>query len=151
MILFSSISRADQKVTILLQTGDSVNFAFTNRPAILFGDSIKLNSDSITVVYNYKEIKRIYVNEEMETPTLISDIKGKKSSISFRIINDGLCVDGLSNKERVTLYSIDGKMLKSAMPATDSKHVLLRLDGLGVNNIFIVHTSTGVSFKFIYK
>lgn len=149
--MLPSAASSEQEVRILLQNGNSVSFSFCTRPIIVPGENVEIRTDSSTVFYNYKDVSRIFVATPKTIDTKIDNIETANKHVVFKIINQTLLASGLSIGEKVSLYSMDGKLLKTAVCSTGSKSVLLPLYDLAHNKIYIVQTSTGISFKFIYK
>lgn len=150
-ILPSLATTANQEVIAILQNGDSVSFSFCTRPIIVPGENVEIRTDSSAVFYSYKDVSRIFVATPKPVDTKIDNIETANKHVVFKIISKTLLASGLSIGEKVSLYSMNGKLLKTAVCSTDSKSVLLPLYDLAHNKVYIVQTSTDISFKFIYK
>lgn len=142
---------ADSGVLLKLAGGSTVGFAFAEKPVIATGDSLVMRTSTGTVAYAYNEISRIEFGNVPMTPNAVSTpTEETKSCVNFRITGTGIDVAGLRRGERVAVYTINGTKVAGASASAGNSTVSLQLPQAG-GNIFIVRTSTGVTFKFIRK
>jgi hypothetical protein len=71
-----------------------------------------------------------------------------KSKIVFNVIDNALVAKGLAKGERISVYMIDGNLVNSASSNADGGSAVINLPNHR-NQIYIVRTSSGVSYKFI--
>lgn len=136
---------AEECVVLLLKDKTSVAFAFRLKPDIAIGKELTISTDDgKNISYDYKNIQRFYFADV--TPTSIANIKNSSAKAVFNITDNGIEVFGLANGERIRAYSTDGSLAASATARDGHASLLLRSTG----SVYIIRTSGGVTFKFIY-
>lgn len=138
-------------VTFLLRNGQTVSFAFEQKPVVAVGAtemSISL-AGVPKVSYAYADVLRVYLSDEDLTAVkpVISDKSQAKAMFSW--IGGTLSVSGLSAAEQVSVYALDGKLVWSAKAQADGT-LQLPLSTLRQGN-YIVRTQGGISYKLFNK
>lgn len=139
-------AKADEGVILLLNDGTSVGFAFSKKPVITTAETLTLTtSTGERVSYDYKEVKHAYFGD---TSTGIKDVrKDAPQRVTFHVTPQSLRIEGLSAGERVTVYTTGGQRVTSALSNGNGTSLTLDIPAAG-HTVYIVKTSTGVSFKF---
>lgn len=143
-----AVAKAEQGVILKLKNGNEVGFVFTSQPKITSGVKLRIRTiDGFSVSYDYAQISSVGFGEIATTK--IEEITTSYSNqIVFHVSENQLMVEGLRSGESVSLYNLKGLLLGFVRQTTDSVPLILPLTTTGV---FVVHTSTGVSYKFINK
>ena len=150
-LLLASAAKADEGVLLQLADGSTVGFAFSEKPVLVTGDSLRMKTTSQEVAYPYSNIKRVVFGDVPVTPDAIARVNNEPgTTVSFRISDGGVEVSGLQRGERVSVYGINGAMMVSSVASSDGASVNLPLAKDG-SKVYIVRTSSGKSFKFTTK
>lgn len=105
------------------------------------GSTLTMKTTSETVDYNYTEIKRSYFGEITSS---IDAVRGNSKSESlFRMTPAGMEVTGLQQGEKVSVYTVGGKLVYSAKSTGSQLNINLPSD----RQVYVVKTDNGVSFK----
>lgn len=141
LMLIATGIYAEDGVVLLLRNGNSVKFAFSEKPVMVTGRTLTMKTTSETVDYNYTEIKRSYFGEITSS---IDEVKGKNKSESlFRMTPAGMEVTGLQQGEKVSVYTVGGKLVYSAKSTGSQLNINLPSD----RQVYVVKTDNGVTFK----
>lgn len=141
LMLIATGIYAEDGVVLLLKNGNSVKFAFSEKPVMVTGRTLTMKTTSETVDYNYTEIKRSYFGEITSS---IDEVKGNSKSESlFRMTPAGMEVTGLQQGEKVSVYTVGGKLVYSAKSTGSQQNINLPSD----RQVYVVKTDNGVSFK----
>ncbi len=98
LMLIATGIYAEDGVVLLLRNGNSVKFAFSEKPVMVTGSTLTMKTTSETVDYNYTEIKRSYFGEITSS---IDAVRGNSKSESlFRMTPAGMEVTGLQQGEK---------------------------------------------------
>lgn len=147
LMLAPSRTFADDGVLLLLNNGRIIGFSFKDKPIVISGSTLVIkSSDGISVEYSYEDVHKFYWGD-VTNATYIDAPKIKdQSKVVFKITDEGISVKGLGAHERVSVYSLDGKLVSSILCPSENGSVALKLpDG----KAFIVRSSSGISYKFI--
>lgn len=141
LMLIATGIYAEDGVVLLLRNGNSVKFAFSEKPVMVTGSTLTMKTTSETVDYNYTEIKRSYFGEITSS---IDAVRGNSKSESlFRMTPAGMEVTGLQQGEKVSVYTVSGKLVYSAKSTGSQLNINLPSD----RQVYVVKTDNGVSFK----
>lgn len=141
LMLIATGIYAEDGVVLLLRNGNSVKFAFNEKPVMVTGSTLTMKTQSETVDYSYDEIKRSYFGEITSS---IDEVRGNcKSESLFRMTPTGMEVTGLQKGEKVSVYTVGGKMVYSAKFTGNQLNINLPSD----RQIYVVKTDNGISFK----
>lgn len=141
LMLIATGIYAEDGVVLLLRNGNSVKFAFSENPVMVTGSTLTMKTKSETVDYNYTEIKRSYFGEITSS---IDEVRGNSKSESlFRMTPAGMEVTGLQQGEKVSVYTVGGKLVYSAKSTGSQLNINLPSD----RQVYVVKTDNGVSFK----
>ena len=140
LMLIATGIYAEDGVVLLLRNGNSVKFAFSEKPVMMTGSTLTMKTTSETVDYNYTEIKRSYFGEITSS---IDEVRGNSKSESlFRMTPAGMEVK-VQQGEKVSVYTVGGKLVYSAKSTGSQLNINLPSD----RQIYVVKTDNGVSFK----
>lgn len=144
----STIAMADDGVILKLKNGNEVGFVFSSKPRIITGTELSITTaDGSSISYDYSEVRSVTFGDVSSTD--IEDITASPScDIVFRMIDGKVIVEGLSAGESVNLYNIGSQLLASLKQSANGGILTLPLESSGV---FIIRTSTGVSYKMLKK
>lgn len=141
LMLIATGIYAEDGVVLLLRNGNSVKFAFSEKPVMVTGNTLTMKTTSETVDYNYTEIKRSYFGEITSS---IDEVRGNSKSESlFRMTPAGMEVTGLQQGEKVSVYTVSGKLVYSTKSTGSQLNINLPSD----RQVYVVKTDNGVSFK----
>ena len=141
LMLIATGIYAEDGVVLLLRNGNSVKFAISEKPVMVTGSTLTMKTTSETVDYNYTEIKRSYFGEITSS---IDEVRGNSKSESlFRMTPAGMEVTGLQQGEKVSVYTVGGKLVYSAKSTGSQLNINLPSD----RQVYVVKTDNGVSFK----
>lgn len=136
---------AEEGVILLLKSGKTVGFAFQDKPTICPRSTLIITSQTgEKVEYDYKDVQRFYWGD-VQASSGIKQVKN--GSVVFHLNDNGIKAEGLLKGERVSVYTVDGKIIASA--SSDSGQVLIPL--FSSAKVFIVRTSTGITYKFVKR
>lgn len=143
-----SLSAADETVVLQLANGQKVEFAFTDNPVIVTGPGqLVMRSAKGEVSYDYDAVQSITWSKTV-SPTGISAPKaGPAAAAAFRVTDSGIEVTGLAKGETVAVYTAGGVQVAAAKSNGGTATVTLP----GGKGVYIVHTTSGISYKFIRK
>lgn len=140
---------ADDGVLLVLNSGETVGFAFSEKPVIVTGENLLIKTAATEVTYPYSGVKHVEFGE-VPTANAIDKVTGDKAGkVFFKLSDGGVDVSGLSNGELVSVYTVDGREVASAKAGSGSS-VCISLPA-GSRSVYVVRTSSGVSFKFVNK
>lgn len=141
LMLIATGIYAEDGVVLLLRNGNSVKFVFSEKPVMVTGSTLTMKTTSETVDYNYTEIKRSYFGEITSS---IDEVRGNSKSESlFRMTPAGMEVTGLQQGEKVSVYTVGGKLVYSTKSTGSQLNINLPSD----RQVYVVKTDNGVSFK----
>ena len=148
MLCGGSAVHADDGVVLLLTSGREVGFAFSSRPQVVPGEELVIRcADGVEVSYAYGEVQRISWGEVGATTSVDSPIvDGALVRVQFRVSPGELLVDGLPLGESVYLYRADGQLVNAHRQESEGATLRIPLSDSG---LYIVRTSTGVSYKVL--
>lgn len=137
-------------VTFILKNGNSVSYAFSQQPVInLDGTDLKVMVEGKTMLAcAFNDIQRISINEALDT-SVSSAPSDDSRHILFSMADGTVEAQGIQPGESVSIYSADGKLVKSAK-AEPNGTVSFSTSSLGTGT-FIVKTSCGFSYKMFNK
>ena len=145
LALSSLTIHAEEGVILLLQDNSKVGFVFSQTPVIKTGATLEIKTSKENVTYDYSNVKSVYFGD-VATTTIGSANTTVKSM--FRLTSAGLEVEGLKQGEKISIYSIDGKLINTAT-ATNGGACVTLPDSK--SSVYVVRTSNGTSFKFNIK
>lgn len=143
-----SLSAADETVVLQLSNGQKVEFAFTDNPVIVTGpEQLVMRSAKGDVSYNYDAVQSITWSKTV-SPTGISTVKADgATTVAFRMTDNGIEVTGLAKGETVSVYTVSGMQVAAVKSNGGTANVALP----GGKGIYVIHTTSGISYKFIRK
>lgn len=148
LLFFSALPCvAEDKNTLVvhLTDGTSVGFLLAERPRVTFaGDSLRIVSSVAEAVILRSEVRRF----EFVADAASSVVDVPTASGECVISENQLYVSGLDAGEAVRLYSLDGRLLRTA-GASDAGVAYLSTDGLSAGVYVINFNST--TLKFLKK
>ena len=147
MSLFVLLCVAEDKNTLVvhLTDGTSVGFLLAERPRVTFaGDSLRIVSSVAEAVVLRSEVRRF----EFVADAASSVVDVPTASGECVITENLLSVSGLDAGEAVRLYSLDGRLLRTA-GASAAGVAYLSTDGLSAGVYVINFKST--TLKFLKK
>ena len=95
--------------TIVKTDGTSAGYVMSSDSKIYYSDTqIFIKSNGETVSYNLSELRKAYfsVNDD------VNEVENQQFAIFPNPATDVLKINNLSDNQHVTIYSIDGKMVK---------------------------------------
>lgn len=95
--------------TIVKTDGTSADYTMSSDSKIFYSDTqIFIKSNGETVSYNLSELRKAYfsVNDD------VNEVDNQQFAIYPNPATDVLRINNLSDNQHVTIYSIDGKMVK---------------------------------------
>ena len=148
MLCGGTAVHADDGVVLLLTSGSEVGFAFSSRPQVVPGEKLVIRcADGVEVSYAYGEVHRISWGEVGTTTSVDSSIvDDAPKRVQFSVSPSELLVNGLPVGESVSLCRADGQLVSTHLQ--DAEGATLRIP-LSDSGLYIVRTSTGVSYKVL--
>lgn len=135
--------QAEDGVVVTLRNGTTVGFAFSTRPVMVTGETLEMRTTNGTVSYAYADIRKV-----TWTVDLVNEIKSvtadAPATVVFRVTPEGITAQGMQPGETMTAYTVDGRLVGRTR-AAGTEATLSLPQGKAV---YIVRTSTGVSYKF---
>ncbi len=143
-------SFAEEGVVVVLTNGNTVGFAFSEKPVITTGENLLLSTRSgKQVSYDYSNVRKVFWGGDFATA--IEKVKSKNSQlVKFKINGNNIEALGLPRGERVAVYTVNGSLVTSETSTSDNSIVTLHLP-YNQHAVYIIRTSTGVSYKFINR
>lgn len=133
----SATSSGSNSLKLHSKSGHDVVVLFCERPRVTFvGNDIVVNTNMGIVSYSADDIVRF--TYESVAPSAINNVQTYGMTISFS--DDAVRIANLSPCERVSLYAIDGKLLRSTT-ADSQGRVSLQLRG-NTNIVYLLKTSS---------
>lgn len=146
LLCFVSTAFAENGVVLLMKDGSTVGFAFSQQPAMKTGSAtLTMKYSGGTLQYEYSKVQRAYFSSDVTSTGITIPTTGKSADVTFRFTDNGIDVLGLANGESASLYSIDGKQVAKGV----SKGGNVKLAVPQGKQVYIVRTSTGVSYKLV--
>lgn len=137
-----SASAADY-VTVTDKEGKATTFALTDKPMVTFtSDQLVLTAGSKTVEYPLTDFLSFTFTDQ---PTGINTVGADQSNAVFSFTNFSVRGEGLKAGTRVSVYTINGQLVGSAV-VNQNGAVEVPFDGQ--KGVFIVKSLTK-TFKFI--
>ena len=148
MLCGGSAVHADDGVVLLLTSGREVGFAFSSRPQVVPGEELVIRcADGVEVSYAYGEVQRLSWGEVGTTTSVDSSIMGDAPKrVQFSVSPSELLIDGLPVGESVSLCRADGQLVSTHLQDAEGATLCIPLSYSG---LYIVRTSTGVSYKVL--
>lgn len=130
-----SESNERNAMILWLQNNKQITFLLDDKPALSFdGSDLTVKTHLSNFSYNSADIKRYTI--EYVDPLGISSVT---SSIVFSIENGVLVACNLPASSPVSIYSVDGKLLKTQMTNRNG-HICIPLDNIS-SSVVLVKTS----------
>lgn len=146
LICGSTQAIAEEGVILSLKNGQTVIFAFNDKPQIVLGKDLTITTtDEISVNYEYREIRSIRFGDPKATG-IEETTSDKSSAVSFKIVNSTLYVYGLPLNEQISIYTLGGRKVSSQKQTGNGSVLSIPLTSQGV---LVVRTSTGISYKLL--
>lgn len=104
--------------TIVKTDGTSADYTMSSDSKIYYSDTqIFIKSNGETVSYNLSELRKAYfsVNDD------VNEVDNQQFAIYPNPATDVLRINNLSDNQHVTIYSIDGKMVKKFTMSAESE------------------------------
>lgn len=144
-VLLPLTSMADDGVLLKLKNGTEAGFAFSEKPVLYTDSVLTMRTTREEVVYDYADVQRITIGD---VATDIASVKAEgKHGVNFKIAGNEIDVIGLEKGMQVTLYSADGKLIDKVV--ANGSTAVVRLPE--TNGVYIVSTSSGISYKVSFK
>lgn len=144
----------DESVYVNLKGDSTLTFLFSEKPVLELGDSVVMRTTASTVKIAFADVESVtFTKKDTSTvqPTGIQSVRTTpKANVAFRIDNGGITVAGLAPGASVSVYTVSGAKVVSGKAASNSDSVFLPIDQ-NRPGVYIVRTSTGVSYKFLRK
>ncbi len=141
-------------LTFLLQSGQTVSFAFTECPKVIVSDEgLRVETDGEErVSYAFDDVKRVYFDNL--TPTSIPGVGAEKvqkaaSCLQFSCHGGTLTAAGLVPGEVVTVFDLSGRLAAKATAGADG--TLSVAVGTFQQGTYVVKAGSGASFKIIKR
>ena len=138
---------ANESLILLLNNGRTASFAFEDNPVIITGEQIVLTSQHVTINYDYSEVKRFYWASRSTKIDKITN--NKKHNVTFYIYNNNLKVSGLNEEEKLSIYNVSGKKIKEVQCHYGTENMNISIPVY--KGVFLLHTSSGITYKFQIK
>lgn len=150
LALLPSLANAAEKAAFLnLTDGTTVGFFLSEDPVVYnTGDTIIVRSTKYAVKYALKDVRSITFGT-MEATGIQDVTTSPEADVNFRLSDAGLNVTGLPDGTRVALYNLSGAKVAESKVAGNGAS--LTLPSQGRPSVYIVRTSTGISYKLITK
>lgn len=141
---------ADSGVLLLLKDGTTVGLTFSQKPKMVMGDELRLIADDGSELsYPYADVQRAYWDDVEATGIgSVANVSDGRHVV-FRHTADGIEVTGLQKGGSVSVYGIDGTLVSAASAHHDNDALQLSLPA-GHRAVYIVRTSTGISYKLLH-
>ena len=139
-------AQTDQQcVVVETKAGQRMDYLLSEQPRIVHNDAtVTLTTTNATVEFQTSEVAKVYVSTSIVTT--LKDVKNNSDKV--RISDDMVSLAGYSPSEKVSLYTIDGKLL--AQYAADGQgRLVISLSQLRAG-IYIIKTKQQ-SVKFTKK
>ena len=148
--LCMSAMAGEQGVTFLFTNGQKASFTFASSPKIAVGsDGITLSSSTApSVSYTFANVQRYYFEDNIETGVQSVSSETMSNPV-FSYCNDLIAVGGLKAADCVNVYSIGGSKVGETKADADGR-ASVDISGLA-NEVYVVGTSRGVSFKLLKR
>lgn len=154
IILFLSLltllpltAMADEGVVVQLKSGKTMAFAFTDKPTIVPAEVLTIRTKSGNQLeLSYGDVDRFYWSDNISTAIVTPKATATGNPV-FHIADNSITAEGLAAGEHVSVFTADGRQMGSATAMGGKASVALPQQG----GIYIIKTSSGVSYKFIKK
>lgn len=125
---------SDQKLVVLLKTGEQIYFNLDEKPVTTFGSgTLILTTDHSVVTYNLTNVVR-YTYEG--TMVALSPMRVKQGNIRYSQGKDSIQFEGLPEGERIEIYSSDGELL-SVQESESDKPSTISFSGMPSGDYFV--------------
>lgn len=147
LLAFPASLFAENGMMLELTNGQTVGFAFKDKPKITVGPTLVIESgDGTQVEYAYSDVRKFYWGDASSATGIGRTLSPSKGNVVFHTTSDGISVEGLQKGVRVSVCTLDGRQVVSAVSSSDEGRVVLPLDG---KKLFVVRTSNGISYKIM--
>ena len=138
-------------VTFLFNDGKTASFLFSTQPKVTVGsEELTVSSTDVSSVsYTIANVQRFYFEENIATAIPKADAASSGNHPVFAYAGETVTVSGLKAGERVTVVSVNGKVLQNVQADSDGK-ASLHLGGVPAG-VYVTSTEGGVSFKLLKK
>ena len=139
-----SPTQANNGVKLILKSGLEVSFMFSYEPCLVIGKELLIKTnDGNEVSYEYSAVRNISILGEQNTNIEDSEILSD-SALTFKFMDGTLSIFGLPVGEHVSIYILNGQHLETYYQKSNTSVMNIPLKFSG---IYIVRTSTGISYK----
>ena len=149
--IFSSVIRADNFNGIIVHLSDTdIKFLYSDDPiiSIIYFDQFEVllkNGDKFK--YEINSLKNIEVISDSTSSSTSIPIN-KKNEISVVTKDDYILIYGLKENERINIYNLNGEHIYDVALKNKENEIFLSKKRF-VKGTYILHFSSGLSFKFI--
>ena len=138
-------------VTFLFSNGQKATFAFASKPEIVVtSDGLTITSStSSDVSYSFADVQKFYFGDEVTND--IQQVQGTTSAHRpvFNYVDGVVSVSGMASGERLDVVALSGSKI-NATKADSRGNASINLGNVPAG-IYVVSTSSGVSFKLLKK
>ena len=148
---FMGAMAGEPGVTFLFKDGKTASFLFSSQPKVILGsEELTVSSTDVSSVsYTIANVQRFYFEENIATAIPKVDAASSGSHPVFAYAGETVTVSGLTAGERVTVVSVNGKVLRDVQADSDGK-VSVHLGGVPAG-VYVISTGGGIGFKLLKK
>lgn len=134
----SGTSAGYSSINLVQWDNSVVSFELGNHPKVTWDSQINISTDKAIVSYSFTKIRCI----KPDMSTGINATTNEAGKMAFRVDGNTLTVSGMKKNEKLTIYTVEGKRVATAV-AKDNIPVNVNL----ATGIYVARTSRNVSFK----
>lgn len=134
----SGTSAGYSSINLVQWDNSVVSFELGDHPKVTWDSQINISTDKAIVSYSFTKIRCI----KLDMSTGINATTNEAGKMTFRVDGNTLTVSGMKKNEKLTIYTVEGKRVATAV-AKGEIPVNVNLAA----GIYVVRTSRNVSFK----
>ncbi len=150
-ISFMSAMAGEPGVTFLFNDGKKASLLFSTQPKVMVdGGELTISSTDVSSVsYTIANVRHFYFEDNIATAIPKVDAAFSGSHPVFAYAGETVTVSDLNAGERVTIVSVNGKVLRNIQADKDG-NASANLGGVPMG-VYVVSTGSGISFKLLKK
>ena len=131
-----TFAAAQNTLVVVQKNGQCIKFGFEEKPEIQFADTVlTFKSEQTTLTLSCNEIEKMFFED---SATALDPVTAAPKE-HFEYVQNRLSLSGLKEGQRVAVYGIDGRLLRS-FPADADGTLSFSVDSME-GSVFIVRTN----------
>lgn len=143
-LVYSICADAQSALVVHQKTGEKVYYAMSEKPYFVYSDKgVTIKTEKISVEYSFSKIAKLTFDDMANG---IDDVSVSEANVN--VSDESIIITGLSAKENVSVYSVNGSLVNAVDADANGTAIL---DASVLPSGMLVVKSKNVSFKYLKK